>query len=609
MSRIAMDSYLSLIQALFTDLAESYPSFDREFARDFALIQRRVKCEGLSFLTKTLPAFGKAIDKALSAGTCLVTPHFRKYGATGLPAFMRAPLRLVFDLSGNPRPDLDPRMVAVLRQVTYLFYKLEVPYEEATVQAKIDSFIDVDSSLPLNFDHLPSMSRRILDFGQELISRTLKDFDVTRMRPKHGSGAVAGREKNWEKGRTPIFVKQIASAFPYEEYFFLSYTHLCDELPCFLDALEKDYLLSRMESVPKDSRGPRLIGLEPREYMYVQQAIKDELYCYLESHAPTRGHVNFSSQDINRNLALSSSIDRHFSTLDMKDASDRVSLALVKHLFKRTELLPFLLASRTPGIVLPDGRVLFYKKFAPMGSAVTFPIEALIFWSLAVSTLHVEMGMPLNLALSSVYVYGDDIIVPTHCASGLLSRFPDFSLLFNEAKCAITGPFRESCGMDAIGGFDVTPVRIKALLPHGKLKTYRNAPSDLVSSIEYSNEFFEKGYKNVALFLLSLVEAILGPLPSSIDTEPSALMSRVKGNTRSGLPLRWNKDLQRFEVLTWAVCPKKIEVDSDSWCFLFSSILLGGKEEGPGVFSVPYRTSLRRAWRVLPSKRRFLVQA
>lgn len=587
--------YTDLYINLFTDLKVQYPEMKKDLERDLETILERTSKEGLSFLTKTLPKYAKAVEIALCTKAALVIPNFHKRGTTGLPAFLRGFLQLVFDKRGQPLAHPSPGALLEVRQICYLLYKLEVPYNEGVIETKIADFIQVDNSLHLPRDSFTREDWRVLVTARAVLTHLFKDYRADALKPKHGPGAVAGGEKPWEKGRFKYFVKQIDKVFPYSDWFYLSPTHFCDELENYLGLEEVEYLLSKTQFVPKDSRGPRMIAMEPQEYMWVQQAIKSKLYEYIEDHALTKGHVNFTNQNVNRDLALSASLTQAYDTLDMKDASDRVSLELVELLFSATPLYEQLLATRTPGVVLPNGQIHMYRKFAPMGSALCFPIEALVFWALSASVIHVFKEVPLRIACKQIYVYGDDIIVPHDYSKIVMSILPHYNLMFNEAKSCIAGFFRESCGCDAFMGVDVTPVKVKRLFPEKSL-----VPEALVSYVEYSNIFYRRGYYNVSEYLKQSVEGLLGPLPIVQELTPLAWYSRTHRVIPNSLPRRYNKNLQRKEVKTWALTPHIYEeTECSDWNRLFLSILAGLRERGPWVHDVPHRSKLKKVWKYL----------
>jgi hypothetical protein len=83
-----------------------------------------------------------------------------------------------------------------------------------------------------------------------------------------------------------------------------------------------------------------------------------------------------------------------------------------------------------------------------MGNGFTFPLETLIFWSLAAACCPQD---------SDATAYGDDLIVPTECYPLLVEVLVALGFVVNLTKSYHTGPFRESCGKDYFRGTDVRP--------------------------------------------------------------------------------------------------------------------------------------------------------
>lgn len=234
------------------------------------------------------------------------------------------------------------------------------------------------------------------------------------------------------------YYRSLAERFPYEDYFFFNLSHMCDELRSYLSLEELDTPVAKVVLVPKDSRGPRLISSEPLEVQWIQQMLMANMVHTIETHPLTRGLVNFTDQSVNRRLALRGSTEESnfLVTLDMKDASDRVHSTLVRILFPNTWVAA-LMAARSTATRLPNGEVVQLHKFAPMGSATCFPVEALIFWALSTATIIDSSNSltingravtttpfaTLNMLFRglercgtpacdrAVYVYGDDIIL------------------------------------------------------------------------------------------------------------------------------------------------------------------------------------------------------
>lgn len=427
------------------------------FARDVTTLAQRVRHEGESFLTKTLPSLGKAIDLALQGTTPLTCTSFKKRGRTALPAFLSALLRRVFTDDGYVRDKPCITSIRLLRQVTLWCKKLEKGYSDESLQKAVDDFVSVDASLPSCEGDMPRAGR-LLAVARAIVERIFRNVDpVTTAAPAHGPGSVADAAGVIGKRVFGVRYTDLERMFrPIPWFFSLRDASECPQR--ILGRIKRQFGLSRLKFVNKDSSGPRSIGFEPAAYMWCQQALKRLMYFHIEKVARlTRGHVNFTDQTINRSFAL---LWRLWITLDMSKASDRNSLALFKALWANTPLYPWLMASRTPGTVLPNGRVLWYKKFAPMGSAVCFPVQAVTYYALACAALHLS-GMPLLLACRKVYVYGDDLIVPHGYHTVLYDAFESVGLKFNADKCCVDGRFRESCGCDAYDGQEVTPVRFR----------------------------------------------------------------------------------------------------------------------------------------------------
>jgi hypothetical protein len=508
--------YLSLYCDLYCDVAEMLRIPVKESQRDLISIRYRVANEGLSFLTKALPQLGKALDKCLSKDVPMTCPStFSKAKDRTTPNLFRWLFSKVITPEGLVDPQADTDCLIALRQLAYFVYKLEIPTTEEDETRTLQTFVEVDDGLvkPANID------QEWIEEAANLIRDIFASFDHTAIKPKHGPGAVATGERNHEKHVFKRLYTQIELVYPFTEYYEYSLGAVADRWRLYEDLEVLDSGTAKVVLVPKDSRGPRIISCEPLEYQWIQQGLGNAIKHHLESSHITKGHVNFTSQLVNRKLALIGSIDQQWVTLDMKEASDRVSVWLVSDLFRHVpQLRDALLATRSTHTRLPSGQVVRLNKFAPMGSNLCFPIQAVIFYALAVASIIVanRRGDPhgsyhrrVRSARQSVYVYGDDIIVRTKDYRHLLDAFPTTGLMFNDAKCCTAGFFRESCGCDAFKGVDVTPLRLK------KLYTCRRSVGAEVldSYVAYSNAAYERGYKRLAGHLASTVERHLGPLP------------------------------------------------------------------------------------------------
>jgi hypothetical protein len=110
--------------------------------RDLKTIESRFKHEGLSFLTITLPDFGKDFDISLSRGRIDPTRFrsFKKRGKT--PVFLQGFFDHVFFKDGSVRNEPSIEAIEGIRQIAYTFKKLLVPCTEKRVRKAIAGFVE-----------------------------------------------------------------------------------------------------------------------------------------------------------------------------------------------------------------------------------------------------------------------------------------------------------------------------------------------------------------------------------------------------------------------------------------------------------------------------------
>lgn len=562
--------YEGLIEATLRSVAQVSYQSDSELERDLEEIRGRLKGEGMSFLTKTLPSLGKALDRALATDTPLAVTGFKLRKDSKLPLFMGSCFEGIFEPTGMERSDASPLAVMAVRQVAYMFYKLNLPPTAEQCDEVIAQFLNTDETLTNSCKDLTGTPAQdwIIRQARLLIASILAPVDPINtgsFKPKHGPGAVSTGEKAWQKATFKRYYQRLADKFPYEEHFYYNFSHLTDDLHRYLDLPELDAGTAKVVLVPKDSRGPRLISCEPLEYQWAQQGLMRVMVETIETHEYTRGRVNFTDQTVNQLLALQSSLNGSRVTLDMKEASDRVGLALVKALFPTT-WFDALFACRSDSTVLPDGRKVYLKKFAPMGSAVCFPVEALIFWALSVATISYCTGTSprRNAKRGAVYVYGDDIICDTQNYEYLMRYLPMFDLQFNMDKCCVGRFFRESCGVDAYKGVVVTPLRVRS--------TWSSSLSGMeyLSYVALHNAANDKGYFHICDYLAGEIQRIRRtPYSESQDSEVIALVDcRKKAsheNKRMGFEVRFNEYEHAMEIYSWKVRARTIRARVPGW--------------------------------------------
>lgn len=197
-------------------------------------------------------------------------------------------------------------------------------------------------------------------------------------------------------------------------------------------------------TVPKNWKTDRVIAIEPDWNMFYQRGIggmiRSRLRRRLQLLTPT-------AQARHKRLAQIGSETRQFATLDLKAASDTVTLGLCEALLPRSWFLAMLHCRSPQGSI--GGETITYEKISSMGNGFTFELETLLFWSLARAISNDGL----------VSVYGDDIIVSTAMAEGVIDALVSsgFELNLDKSHWEVANPFRESCGGHFYRGHDVTP--------------------------------------------------------------------------------------------------------------------------------------------------------
>jgi len=529
--------------------------------RDLESIRSRVKEEGLSFLTITLPSFARDFEKSLRDGeiSSLSFRSFRKYKA--IPAFLRGMLSLIFNQeTGRIYEQSDssyardcPVLVDSVRQICLAFEKLELDCNPKRVARSLANFVQLEHDFH-QFSPSEEDKREFNHVSSVLWDNLMVNFDLSKVKPRHGPGGTAehisGNQKyvwrNWHDRLEPYF-PIVDSA-----YSISSVNSKELELVTIIpEHLEQPV---RVVGVPKTMKGPRIIAIEPCCMQYAQQAIRRELYSLIESYELTKDHVNFRDQSVNQGLALMSSFDGQLATIDLSDASDRVPRELALEMFRSNpDLSGAIDACRSTRAEMPDGTIIApLRKFASMGSALCFPVESMYFYTICVMALLRIQNLPVShgnifKVSRDVYVYGDDIIVPSIHAITVLEYLQKYNCKVNLNKTFYTGMFRESCGVDAYCGELVNPVYLRKLRPKN-----RRQASELISWVETANLLYKKGYWKTAQLMWHTCERVLGPLPYVSDN--SSALGRVSFlGYRSAE--RWNRSLQRFELKAWSPRP------------------------------------------------------
>lgn len=583
----SLDEY-KLIAALYKDvLVRTFGSAysTREMNLDLLKIKKRLTHEGVSFLTKALPRLGRAFDRALDGEhpLNLCGLGLKTRINSSIPKLFGMLFERVFSSDGRLLEDPCVQCIGGLRQLLFALSKYELPYSNEQEQQVIDQFIrteqDLESiatSLSECYDgrttnssyrtrrirnNTPNTVEEIARGARVALQRLFLHFDPSDIFPRHGPGVVATKQRLWSKYSWTNVSERITRSYPLDAYFYASQGHVCDRLDSLMSMSNRD-LPAQVILVPKDSRGPRLISCEPVDFQWVQQGLGRAIVRLVESHPLTRYCVFFTDQGPNQIGALYGSSSGRYATLDLKDASDRITLELVRLLFPDW-VFPFLENCRSSSTVLPDGMYVPLLKHAPMGSALCFPILALCVWAILYG------GTTDTDTREGIHVYGDDVIVPTAYAEDAIKKLELFGLKVNRDKSFIRGHFRESCGVDAFKGNNVTPLRFRTVWSSNP------SPDAYSSWMAYANNLWDRQYYHTYDYIVGLLHHVYGELPCE-DMWPET--DREVGKLATTCPTlryvpqeyrvtryRINHNLQKREWRVRVISTKSIQHVSDGW--------------------------------------------
>jgi len=206
---------------------------------------------------------------------------------------------------------------------------------------------------------------------------------------------------------------------------------------------------SRYTTVPKTAKTDRGICIEPDLNMLLQLGIGAVIRDRLKT-----VRINLNDQTYNQYLARCGSGTGALATIDLKSASDSISLQLVKNLLP-ADWFDALSLTRCSEVELPNGVIHRLEKISSMGNGYTFELESLIFWAISAAVLELS-----DCADTRLGVYGDDIVIHHSVAPRLIEVLASCGFETNKDKTFLSGPFRESCGKHYFYAADVSPFAI-----------------------------------------------------------------------------------------------------------------------------------------------------
>lgn len=182
---------------------------------------------------------------------------------------------------------------------------------------------------------------------------------------------------------------------------------------------------SRFSTVPKNNAVRRPINIEPLGNLLVQRQLGNFLRKCLKVQEIDLDNL----ADVHRKRIS----DPSYATIDLKNASDSVSMELVQFMLPKS-VFGVIDTCRSPLLFGLDKEYHTLRKVSSMGNGFTFELMTIILNALC-RTLD-----------STASVFGDDIIIRSDKANRLIELLEEVGFVVNLEKSFLSGPFRESCG-------------------------------------------------------------------------------------------------------------------------------------------------------------------
>jgi len=483
----------------------------------------------------------------------------------------------------------DPALFEYL--YTFLNFGKKLEYvDEAFESAAFRGWLDVESRLSDLV--LPANHVNNIRMIAEAMLPNLGSYDPW---PKHGPGSVAERgvvrldQKHssiaYDRAIDRAFFTGHIANYGLSEDRGYSPDRIIPDATVWNKRKQSEFPPSLVRFVPKNIKVARTICMEPATKMYFQQAVFDMMRMAI-SDCKLRDFIHLTDQTENQRLCEFGSYTGSIDTLDLSAASDSLSLELVRRVFPASWKI-FMLSTRNKMVKTPDG-VKTVKKFAPMGSAVCFPTQCVIFALIGIyaTCLHstntpvtdntfvleksvfrdvltrisrYPRGYSKNIGIyQPMGIYGDDICCDYRVTDTVIALLSLLGFEVNKQK-SFTGSqsFRESCGKFYLSGYDVTPL-------YYQVKGVREAltASHIYSQVSMINKCLDRGYDHLRSYLIHSLSK--WPLPKRLGKfavpfvhsdgpENFGIRTHKWRPNNAHLRSRFNPRLQRLEWRCWSI--------------------------------------------------------
>lgn len=492
--------------------------------KDISRLADLVATRGLGTFTLDLPLLDDRLLQLLEQGKVSFGGPLqaRRSKVDTRPRFLWEFWSLVCDQDGCLYKEPSVEAIHAIRQLSILWKKLETPCSQDRLLRSIDEYFAIEAEMPTPSGFWTTCStahlqhRLFADSYREVRDKCSDSGFLMRLDKvagilmsgfpifdsmsedspehgyhKHGPGAVANLKGKEYKYSFPNWSAKLEGLFPFD---WCSGAGLGEYPSTDIEPA------SRLLAVPKTAKGPRLIAAEPVEHQWCQQKVKTFLDYHLKRNLVGR-FFDPTNQTLSQGLVALAARDRSLSTIDLSSASDRVQCTHIECMLSvHPSLREAAAATRTTRI--EDGISTYgiqnLRKFASMGSALTFPMQSIFFLCVALASAGASTSGSIKRLVGKVRVFGDDIIIPEYAYAGTVRNLTALGLKVNTGKSFSEGRFRESCGADCWGDYDVTPVKLKTVSTDTLLGTQ--------ALLDSANNLFKKGYWRASNTILEMVD-------------------------------------------------------------------------------------------------------
>lgn len=603
-----MKSPIVLLRSLLNDFSRLNPDV-KGLDRDFITIEKRFENEGYGFLTVALLALDEALLVGLSSGKFTCPSNFKTVRGGAIPRFLSGMLCEVFEpFSGNLKDDVDFGVLKSLRELLRLFKKIQLESDEVDKlhQKAVTEFFRCDDAAGQVI--LPDRERHLIESVSKYILSTLSSKRIHEGIYRHGPGAVfEGYSVNQKWLALSNSVRN--AEFDLEGYGYdaidASQTVVTERERCqtssnLLASSEgrASSCKARLISVPKSSTSRRTITVEPMLNQFRQQGLNTILRDSISECRVLSKSLTLTDQSANQKLAIEGSLYDNWATIDLKSASDLLSLKVVEAVFSHHSYFhSYMMDCRSTSVECSLEGTNDLRKFAGMGNALTFPVQSVCFTVICIAAILDCWGKAPSYwnvvrAARHIRVFGDDIIVDTRYAHQCVIWLHSVGLKVNVGKSFLKGNFKESCGVDAFRGVDITPLYLKQR-PDQSIAS----PELVKNYVSLSNQAWMRGLYSFSNTLKEIVEDLLRKRLPLVSSRSGALgwHSRLDAMT----PHKWNRDTQQFYTRTLSLVPLKRKDRLDGWPALFKFFhvpLLGRDRDHLKSTQIRYKNRIVLRW-------------